>query len=206
MIALRIAALAALLAPLTGCAVDREVPLMGSARITTDFETYSIDRVGLLPFRALDSDAVAGHQVSEVARAFHSELSTATRYDVVPLSGDDLAEVLPPDPFREGSYTPQAIRTLRDRYRLDALLLGTITSQRVIRPQVVGAQLDLVSCETGATIWSADILVDGAREDVRRAIEVWADERLGDPDEAPITLMSPLKFTQFAAYQMARLL
>ena len=206
MTALRTLALVALLSPLTACAVDREVPLMGSARITADFETYAIHRVGLVPFRALESEAVAAHQIGEVARTFHSELSTATRYDLVPLSGDDLAEVLPPDPFRQGSYTPHAIRTLRDRYRLDALLIGTITSQRVIAPQVIGAQLDLVSCETGATIWSADLPVDGSRDDVRKAIEVWADERLGDPNAAAITLLSPLKFTQFAAYQMSRLL
>lgn len=182
------------------------VPLMGSARITSDFSTYSIGRVGLVPFRALESTGLAAHEVGIIETAFLSEFATGTPYDVVPLRGMDLAEVLPPDPFREGSYSPEAIRTLRDRYRLDALMIGTITARRVITPQILGVQMDLVSCETGATIWSSDLLLDGSRQDTRAALEVWAMRELGETHGAAMALLSPMKFAHFAAYQTARLL
>ena len=85
-------------------------------------------------------------------------------------------------------------------------MVGTITSRRVVLPQILGVQLDLVSCETGATIWSSSILIDGSREDTRAAIDIWARNELGEPDGAEITLMSPQRFARFAAYQVARML
>lgn len=191
----------------SGCAWGpTEAPLMGSARITTDFASYEIHRVGIVPFRAVQAAELAPHEIGEVETAFHAELATATPYDLVPLRGQDLEEVLPPDPFRENWYTPETIRTLRDRYRLDALIVGTITSRDVVSPQVLGTQLDLVSCETGATIWSADLLLDASREDVREAVQIWATHRLGDEGDGPLTLLSPQRFARFAAYEMARLL
>ena len=183
-----------------------EVPLMGAARVTSDFETYQVRRVGLVPFGAVDKEVLAAHQVGALETTFHAELSAGTSYDIVPLRSYDLAGVIPPDPFRAGWYSPEAILTLRNRYRLDAILVGTITSRRIVAPQVLGMQLDLVSCETGATIWSCDLILDAARESTRDAIEVWARHELGDPDGAALALLSPKKFAHFAAFQMARLL
>lgn len=192
--------------PVVGCLGPSEVPMMGAARITSDFDTYAIHRVGMVPFQALDEAELAPHEIGLVETAFHSEFVAGTSYDIVSLRGLDLDEVLPPNPFREGSYSPQTIRTIRDRYQLDAIMVGTITSRRVIAPQVLGVQMDLVSCETGATIWSSDLLLDAARQDTRDALDIWAQHELGDEHGAQMALISPLKFAQFAAYQVARLL
>lgn len=197
---------AAALGAATGCQAVGPVPLMGSARVTSDFETYAIERVGLVPFHSLEGLRLAAHEVGEVETTFHAEFVAGTSYDLVPLRREDLAEVLPIEPFRRGRYAPEAIRTLRDRYRLDAILVGTITSRRVMAPQVLGMQLDLVSCETGATIWSADLLLDASREDTRAAIEHWAERELGNEASAELALLAPQRFAHFAAFQMARLL
>ena len=146
----------------TGCQAARTVPMMGSAKITSDFESYTLRRVGVLPFSELNKEPMAAHEVGAIETSFHSEFAAATPYDLVPLRPHDLAELLPPDPFREGWYAPATLRTLRDRFRLDAVLVGTITSRRVVTPQVLGMQLDLVSCETGQTIWSADLQLDAS--------------------------------------------
>lgn len=183
-----------------------EVPLMGAARVTSDFETYQVRRVGLVPFGAVDKEVLAAHEVGALEITFHAEFAAGTDYDIVPLRGVDLMGVIPPDPFRAGWYSPEAVLTLRDRYRLDALLVGTITSRRIVPPQVLGMQLDLVSCETGATIWSSDLILDASRDATREAIDIWARRELGEPDGAPMTLLSPKKFAHFAAFQMARLL
>ncbi len=195
-----------LLGGLAGCQSSPTVPMMGSAQITSDFASYSLVRVGVLPFAELNKEPMTRHEVGAVETSFHSEFATATPYDLVPLRSADLAEVLPPDPFREGWYSPSTLATLRDRYRLDAVLVGTITSRRVVAPQVLGVQLDLVSCETGQTIWSSDLLLDASSEQTRQAIDTWATHHLGEEHGARIAMLSPKKFAHFAAFQMARLL
>lgn len=190
------------------CSAPKPVPMMGSARIAADFESYTVGRVGLLPFRAIESSgsALASHEVGALETSFHAELATATNYDLIPLRAQDLDAVLPPDPFRDGWYTPDAIRALRDRFRLDGLMVGTVTSRRVTPPQVLGVQLDLISCETGATIWSGDLMLDAGRQPVREAVAIWSKEALGDNDGGAMVLLSPRKFAHFAAFQLARLL
>ncbi len=189
-----------------GCGTTRKVPVMGSAMITSDFDTYTLHRVAMLPFNELNAEPMAQHQIGSLERTFHSEFAAATPYDLIPLRIQDIAEVLPPEPFRDGHYSPAALNTLRERFRLDAILVGTVTSRRAVAPQVLGIQMDLVSCETGQTLWSSDLQLDASSEDTRRALDVWAKNRLGEVHGAKMALLSPKKFAHFAAYQMARLL
>lgn len=197
---------ACLAAAFSSCTAPSTVPMMASAKITSDFESYSVLRVGVLPFTELNHEPMTAHEVGAVEMSFHSEFAKATPYDLVPLRRSDLSELLPPDPFREGWYSPTTLAALCERYRLDAVLVGTVTSRRVVPPQVLGVQLDLVSCETGQTIWNSDLQLDAASEATRRAITIWAEVELGEEHGAQMALMSPRKFAAFAAFQMARLL
>ena len=175
-----LAALVALAFGAVSCVGPHTVPAMGSAEIASDFETYRIQRVGFVPFRPLDRFVLPTNEVSAIETSFHSEFATGTPYDIVPLRADDLAEIMPAEPFRRGWYPPEAILALRDRYRLDAVFIGSVTARRLTPPLVLGAQLDLVSCETGQTIWSSDILLDASSRDTRDALEVWAQRELGE--------------------------
>lgn len=191
---------------LTSCATPVSVPTMGSAQIVSDFESYSIRRVGFLPFQPLHAAQLAAQDVGSIETSFHAEFSAGTPYDIVPLSKDDLSEIAQLEPFRKGAYAPEAILAIRDRYRLDALLVGSVTARQVTPPLVLGAQLDLISCETGQTVWSADILLDSSIAETREALGIWASEELGEEHAARMAMISPRKFAHFAAYQMARLL
>ena len=200
-------ALLSLLAMLgAGCKTTIEVPAMGSAEIVSDFESYTIRRVGFLPFLPLHSAQLGAADVSSIETSFHAEFSSGTPYDIVPLSVGDLSEIPQLEPFRKGTYAPGAIIAIRDRYRLDALLVGSVTARQVTPPLVLGAQMDLISCETGQTIWSADLLLDSSIAETRDALGVWAAEELGEEHAARMAMISPRKFAHFAAYQMARLL
>ena len=179
---------------------------MGSAEIVSDFESYTIRRVGFLPFLPLHSAQLGAADVSSIETSFHAEFSSGTPYDIVPLSAGDLSEIPQLEPFRKGTYAPEAIIAIRDRYRLDALLVGSVTARQVTPPLVLGAQMDLISCETGQTIWSADLLLDSSIAETRDALGVWAAEELGEEHAARMAMISPRKFAHFAAYQMARLL
>ena len=189
-----------------GCIGPATVPAIGSAKVVSDFESYSIQRVGFVPFQPLHNARITSPDANAMETSFHSEFSAGTPYDIVPLNASDLAEILPPEPFRRGWYPPEAIVAMRDRYRLDAILIGSVTARRLTPPLVFGAQLDLVSCETGQTIWSSDILLDASMATTREALEVWASRELGQKHAASIALMSPRRFAHFAAFQMARML
>ena len=205
---LRPGALAALglVAASIGCIGPATVPAIGSAEVASDFGSYSIQRVGFVPFQPLHNTQIAPPEAGALETSFHAEFATATPYDIIPLDAGDLAEILPPEPFRRGWYPPEAILAIRDRYRLDAILIGSVTARRLTPPLVLGAQLDLVSCETGQTIWSSDVLLDASSESTRDALRVWAERELGEQHAASIALMSPRKFAHFAAFQMARML
>ena len=190
----------------SGCVGPHTVPPMGAAQIASDFESYTIQRVGFVPFQALHSARLAPQEVGSIETSFHAEFASGTPYDIIPLRAQDLAEIMPPEPFRRGWYPPEAIVALRDRYRLDAVLIGSVTARRVNPPMVLGAQIDLVSCETGQTIWSSDILLDASHEATRDALFVWAERELGEKHAASIALLSPRRFAHFAAFQMARML
>lgn len=197
-------ALAAALA--AGCAAPPQVPTMGAAQIVSDFDTYRIQRVGFVPFQPLHAAVLAPQEVGSIETSFHAEFAAGTPYDIVPLSEDDLSEIVKLEPFRKGTYAPEAVLAIRDRYRLDAILIGSVTARRVTPPLVLGVQLDLISCETGQTLWSGDILLDASLAQTREALELWASEELGEEHAARMAMISPRKFAHFAAFQMARLL
>lgn len=204
---LRSAALIALLAGFgAGCAAPVSVPTMGSAEIVSDFQTYQIRRVGFLPFRPLHAAQLTPQEVGSIETSFHAEFAAGTPYDIVPLSREDLSEIVSLEPFRRGTYPPAAILAIRDRFSLDALLVGSVTARRVTPPLVLGAQIDLISCETGQTLWSADLLLDASIAATREGLEIWAAQELGEEHGARMAMLSPRKFAHFAAYQMARLL
>lgn len=181
----------------------KEVPLLATGRITSDFETYSIRRVGLLPIRSDDDDGGADEALEQ---AFHAELVDATGYEVITLSQHDLLEFEALQPFRRGSYSAATLLELRRRFLLDAVAVGAVSSRRVVPPQRLGVQLDLISCETGATLWSSRVLLNAADAETREALAAWSQEHTDSIDGAELVLLSPRRFARFAAWQVMQLL
>jgi hypothetical protein len=195
----------ALLLVLTSCGAlpTREVPLLATGRITSDFASYSIRRVGLLPMR-VDGDEAPGDGALE--QAFHAELVAATGYEVIPLTQHDLLEFEALQPYRRGSYPAATLLELRRRFRLDAVAVGVVSNRRVVPPQRLGLQLDLISCETGATLWSSSVLLDAADAETRESLAIWSEQHTDSLDGAELVLLSPRRFARFAAWQVMQLL
>lgn len=188
-----------------GCAAfeTKSTPLLATGRITSDFGTYSIRRVGLLPIPTEGQD-IAGDEALE--DAFHAELVASTAYEVVLLDAQDLLETKALEPFKRGRYRPETLMELRRRFNVDALAVGSVMTRRVVPPQRLGVQLDLVSCETGATVWSASVLLDAADTETREALEVWSASHTEMAGGADLVMLSPRRFARFAAWQIAQLL
>ncbi|MCP3914777.1 MAG: hypothetical protein GY711_04355 [bacterium] len=194
-----------LLLALAACvATEQSVSPIGSAHVVSDFDSYTIDRVGLVPVAGTNLDL---ERSSDLQAALLAEFSMATRYEVVELKAGDLAEIPPMEAHRRGWYRGHTIRGIAKRFQLDALLIATLTDEQVFPPQRLGVQVDLVSCETGQTIWAASVHLDAASADTRKSLEIWAKGQLGDLNENgwELVLISPRRFARFAAYQLAQL-
>lgn len=199
-------ALAALgLVCVSGCASfeTKETPLLATGRITSDFQSYAIHRVALLPIPSEHQDVVGDEALED---AFHAELVAATGYEVVLLDTHDLMETKALEPFKRGTYRPETLLELRRRFNVDALAIGAVMTRRVVPPQRLGLQLDLLSCETGATIWSASVLLDAADTRTREALEIWSASHTEMAGGADLVMLSPRRFARFAAWQIAQLL
>ena len=172
-------------------------------RVTGDYESYRIARVGLLPFRGEEIDAEQGRALQS---AFASSFGAVARFEILTLDDADLEEVPESEPFRRGWTKPATVLALGRRYDLDAILVGTVGEVQSFAPQKLALEIDLVATETGLPIWSASLVLDAGEERVRRAIEAWhaSDRDGGEAAESwELALISPRRFAEFAAAEIA---
>lgn len=185
---------------LCGCVIAPDPRPLASATIASDFQTYSIRRVGLL--RLHDDDL---HRALD--RAVRIEFLEASDYVIAPTYVGALSSQAPSE--RRSGWTlslealpPEALEGL------DALLIPEVIDINTSDPQRLELRLDLVACETGLTIWSATAWVDSTDRDVWRRIQEWQAQLPGgvldgDPE---LVLHSPERLVRFAVRQLAGLL
>lgn len=201
-------ALLAALSTLSSCRVifgARDVPMLARSTVATDYATYPIQRVGLMP-------AVGGGEDRAMTIALEeglvSEMTRTTPFEVVRLGSVELEEVRDSHPYRNGHYDLDTIIDVARRYRLDAVAFPTVVQQRFFTPIVLAVQMDLVAAETGLVIWSGSVHLDGQDAAVREGLEIYfsrEDGSVGGQDWS-VALLSPSRYARFAAYQLARLM
>ena len=201
----------ALAAGLAACAAPpREVPLFARAQLATDFDTYVIRRVGLLPVRVPIADGGAHASQGHYLQGWlASQVEYGSPYEVVELEEADLEGLPPIDPRRSGRHEVEAVLGLSQRFALDALLIVQVTDQQPFAPQRIAAHAELVACETGATIWTGNVQLDARDVRVRDGLETYARRDVGMADGAErwdVILLSPRRFAEFAMWQLAQML
>ena len=198
-----VAALGVLLLPACAVLTDQAVARdLATERVASDFDTYHLRRVGLVPLTGLDLDV---DQERVLRSAIFTEFSQGTPYEIVPLEANDLEEVPGSDPYRRGRYDPRTIIALSRRYQLDGVLVTTVTDHQFFEPQRLSMQVDMVATETGVAIWSGAIHLDASNPEVRGALRAYCKQQ--DAGESwEVNLLSPRSFAHFAAHQLARML
>ena len=200
----RVTLAAAALALCAACQSGPTIPeTLAVARVSPDFDSYELNRIGLIPFAEAGSDADASAEF--VAGAFYMELSQSTPYEIVLLDPIDLAETTESEPHRRGWYNPRTIIELARRFRLDGLFVGTVTQHKSYPPQQLSVGMELVSAETGSVLWTSQVHLDAADRRVRDSLAAYVESERGETS-AQLALLSPSSFARFAAWQMARLL
>ena len=190
----------------SSCVATRplRMPQLASSQVASDLDTYTLRRVGVMPFRGTEVDLEQGQSLQA---AFHSEFSQAVPFELVPLADRDLEEIVRSEPHRRGWYRPETIIQVSDRYQLDGILFGTVTQQRFYPPQILSVQVELVSAETGLVLWSSAVHLDGADPRVQDGLQLFFGASTQDVTGSPswqLSMLSPERFARFAAYQIAR--
>lgn len=179
-----------------------EPSVLAIAHESQDFDTYRIDRVGLMPFEGseLDRDQAEALQLN-----FFAEMGRTADFELVLLELADLEEVHESEPYRRGWYSPRTIIDIARRYSLDAILFGTVAQQQYYPPQTLSLQVDMVAAETGLVVWSSSVHLSGEDPEVQEGLQ----EYYGTPREGMsgqdwrLSLSSPRRFSRFAAWQIA---
>jgi hypothetical protein len=199
---------ALLLGALASCAslqgTPKMPPTLARTRATPDFASYPLQRVGLLPLASEVRDEL---RLRELQQSLAFELARTAPFEIVALSEADLAEVTEQSAHQRGTYSPNAILTAARRFRLDGLLVGTVTHLETYAPLTLGVKLELVPVETGLPIWVADLDLDTSEARVRESIDIYQARRLdagGAADDSAVLLLSPRSFLRFAAGEVAR--
>jgi hypothetical protein len=176
---------------------------LASASASPDLASYPLRRVGLPP---LLGSVLELQQGAELQESLQLELAAVAPFELVRLGAADVAEVRASEPHRRGWYEPRTVLELARRYQLDALLVATVTQLSTYPPQTLALQVELVACETGLPIWSAQIALDASDPRVRASLEAYERRHrtTGGETSPQLTLLSPSRFARFAANELAR--
>lgn len=198
-------AIVALLALTTSCATNTSVGEFARFDHASDLNTYTLKRVGVLPFTGTGLEAETAR---ECAEAFASALARESSFEVRVLDPRDLEEVPRSETFRRGWTQPATPIELAKRYGLDAVVVGDVRRAQWFPPQRLDLSVDLIAVETGVPIWSGSVDLDSGDERVRTALKRWyRHERRGEDARGEtweLYLLSPRLFFEFAAAQTAR--
>jgi hypothetical protein len=206
---LRRLVLALALAALGACAstTEQQVEHLATGSIASDFDTYELRRVGILPPIGRGFDV---RQSTALQGILFTEFSQQAPYEFVPMHEWDLEEIDHEESYVRGRFEPAMVIELARRFQFDAMLVCTVVDARTHDPQRLSLAVDLVASETGAAIWSASVQLDASNDRTRRSLRAFYDrsEAMSTEHGAgwELALDSPSLFAQFACWQLACLL
>lgn len=184
------------------------VPLLSRAQIATDFDTYAIRRVAVLPIATPRDAHVPNHnELRALQEDLTSFVAMGTPYEAISLTPAELSTVDIGAPRLLGRWSIPGLIDLAETYDVDAVLYAEITRERVYAPLAIGAHAELMSVDTGQVIWNAMIELDATDEPTREALERYYGREDGANDGGTrweVALNSPRRFARFAIWQLVQ--
>jgi hypothetical protein len=183
--------------------VHKSIEPLAVVRLAPDRELYVLRRVGILPIVARDmrrEDALA------LQSALAIRLSERIHAEVIVLTQGEAAEIPTNDAYLSGRIDPGSVLAFARRFNLDGLVTSNVTDRRTYAPQRLGLEVELTACDSGLPIWSASVRLDAAQERTRESLCAWFERErgaVGTNETADLYLLSPQRFAEFAAAQVA---
>lgn len=199
-----VAALALLGSTVSGCGwvsqAPRQLPINHFLSDPRDFDT--VRRVMILPFNETHDVQSSSDPLRE---AFLNELVKIQRFEVVPLPSVASEHEEIHTSLVRGKLSTDALVTLSQRYQIDGVLIGTVSSYRPYPPMRLGLRVQLVSLHSGRTVWAAEGLFDAndarTREDLQHYAETFAAAE-ASLHGWELNLIAPSKFAHYVAHRL----
>jgi TolB-like protein len=161
-----------------------------------------VRRIMVLPFREAASVQADTYVVRE---SFLAELAKLQRFEVIPLPSGTAADDKVYRALTRGRISAESLVALAKRYRLDGVLVGTITSYRPYLPPHLGLRTKLFSVHSGSFIWAAEGLYDANDLRTMEDLEHYQKSFLAEESSmhgVRINLLSPRKFASYVCHRL----
>ncbi len=180
----------------------------------SEFLPPQIRRVAVLPLTTPASSALLSAGVADLETVLYAELEKSGRFEVIPVSAEQLREWTGQSSWRADEQLPlNLLERLREGTGCDAVLFCQLIRYQPYEPLAIGWKFTLV--DKGATakdsaasprdaglqiLWSADEVFDGGDVGVANAARAYYSQHLRN--EAPLSdsstvLGSPSRFGQY---------
>jgi len=195
-----VAAAAAL--TLASCQIPRpDKPKVVNSYLAEPQDLANVQRIMVLPFRAEHGVTVEQNAIRD---AFVSELQKLRRFEVVPLADNAREDDVLNASLATGRLSTDAMVRLCERYSLDGVFVGSVTSWRAYTPPRLGLRTQLVSVHSGTAVWAVDAIYDAADRSTVSDLKHYVGHTQQDDGNLhgwEMTLLSPAKFTSFVAHR-----
>ena len=185
-----------------GLFADAPTPKPVNAYRGDERDLAHVKRIMVLPFSPAPGVSA---QATQVREAFLGEMAKIQKFEVVPLPDGAEEDRELYASLRHGRISAGELVELGKRYRLDGVLLGTITNYRPYLPQNLGLRMQLTSLHSGATVWAAEGHYDASDSATQNDLEHFATTFLGEEQSMHgwrINLLSPQKFAAFVSHRL----
>jgi hypothetical protein len=165
-------------------------------------DVVGVRRIMVLPFREAASVQADTEGVRD---AFLAELAKIQRFELIPLPTGTAADDQIYRALTRGRISAESLIALANRYKLDGVLVGTITSYRPYLPPHLGLRTKLFSVHSGSFIWAAEGLYDANDASTIEDLEHYQQCFLAVESSMHglrINLLSPRKFAAYVAHRL----
>jgi hypothetical protein len=162
----------------------------------------AVDRILVLPFIP-ENDFP--DQADMLTARFIQGIRSGT-FTVLPLPDASVTTSLVADVRLRGSVRAADLVKLQEDYRVDAVVIGSVTRYDPYAPQVVGLDVKLVSTRSGMILWQARKVFDATEESVHRDALAWYDRYVSETEAEfgpEVVLLSPKAFARYACSRLA---
>ncbi len=161
----------------------------------------NVRRIMVLPF---GHEAGIAADCNVVRDAFVAELQKLRRFEVVPLPSDAREDDEINESMARGRLSTEAMVRLCNRYMLDGVFMGAVTSWRAYTPPHLGLRTQLVSVHSGAPVWAVDAIYDTADRTTISDLRHYTKSTQHDDGNLhgyELTMLAPGQFTNYVAHR-----
>ncbi|MCB9877669.1 MAG: hypothetical protein H6835_08730 [Planctomycetes bacterium] len=184
------------------CQFERPLePKVINCYLAEPSDLANVRRIMVLPFR---QEADVQVDTAAVRDAFLAELQKLRRFEVVPLPGAAREDEEINLSMAFGRLSTEAMVRLCQRYSLDGVFVGSVTSWRPYQPPHLGLRTQLLSVHSGSPVWAVDAIYDSSDRSTVRDLQHYVKNTQQDDGNLhgwEINLLSPSKFVGYVAHR-----